>query len=115
MPQKAHDLRHLTENFLSSNLEENYPRSDAHYGTLSFLLCMSDRPLHATYAPLQLSLSTEEEEVEWFDWNKHLMEGIEYSSTDDSSSSSEVGELGLISNSGLYLANWLGGGGKSSK
>ena len=87
-PDKAHDVRRLTEAFLSSSLEDNYPRSDAHYGTLSFLLCLSESPLHAHYVPL-LTTPTQPPEVEWFDWTAHLLEGIEYSSTE--SSGSEVG------------------------
>ena len=50
-PEKAKALEKLTENFLSSRLERSFPQSDAHYGLLLFLLCVSDSPLHADYLP----------------------------------------------------------------
>jgi len=90
MEQKAHHLRRLTEDFLSSDLEESYPRSDAHYGTISFLLCLSDSPLHACYQPSLLNLSAESE-VDWFDWTSYLMDGIEYESSKSDSSEVSVG------------------------
>ena len=86
MEQKAHHLRRLTEVFLSGCLEDSYPRSDAHYGTLSFLLCLSESPIHASYQPSLLNLSGAESEVEWFDWTSYLIEGIEYESSESDSS-----------------------------
>ena len=50
-PEKAQALEVLTEQFLGSRLERSFSRSDAHYGTLLFLLCLSDSPLHADYIP----------------------------------------------------------------
>lgn len=50
-PEKAEALEQLTEQFLSSRLERNYPRSDAHYGVLLLLFCLSNSPLHADFLP----------------------------------------------------------------
>ena len=74
-PEKAEAFEKLTTQFLNSNLEKNYPKvmhynhtcytwfmtkctflhtilqSDAHYGAILLLLCLSDSPLHADFRP----------------------------------------------------------------
>ena len=50
-PEKADALEQLTEQFLNSKLERSFSHSDAHYGTLLLLLCVSDSPLHVDYLP----------------------------------------------------------------
>ena len=50
-PEKAEALEVLTQQFLGLRLERNFPRSDAHYGTLLFLLTISNSPLHSDYLP----------------------------------------------------------------
>lgn len=100
-PLKAESLRRLTESFLSSCLEHSYPHSDAHYGTLSFLLTLSYSPLHATFVPATPTSLLEEVEEE-FDWTSYLMEGIEYSP--QHSSGSEVSQFyfSLLENFALF-------------
>lgn len=86
-PEKAASLQQLSEDFLCGPLEKSYPRSDAHYGTLSLLLILSDSPLHATFEP-STPTSPPAEEEEGFDWTSYLMQGIEFSP--QHSSGSEV-------------------------
>ena len=50
-PEKAAALENLSKQFLDSILERSYPKSDAHYGTLLFLLCLSESPVNADYHP----------------------------------------------------------------
>lgn len=85
--EKAEHLSRLTDSFISSHLEYSFPRSDSHYGMLSFLLILSNSPLHVTFepaTPTALPVEVEEE----FDWTGYLMDGIEYSP--QHSSGSEV-------------------------
>lgn len=78
--EKAEALHRLTETFLNSNLERNFPKSSAHYGTLQLLLCLSESPIHSKYTPLASIEDQAAAAVDNFDWRAYLMEGIEYPS-----------------------------------
>ena len=100
LPDTAHNLRRLTESFLEAHLEQSFPRSDAHYGVLSLLFCLSQSPLHVTFKS-SLPILPPSEEVEWFDWTRHLMEDIEFSPIQ--SSDSEVRWEGVWSRSRIPI------------
>ncbi len=91
--EKADHLLVLTESFVCGHLETSFPRSDAHYGVLSFLLNTSHSPLHATFEPATPTVPPAQEE--WFDWTGYLMEGIEYSSQRSSDSEVRKARLSL--------------------
>ncbi|XP_070798772.1 gamma-tubulin complex component 5 [Pituophis catenifer annectens] len=69
---KAGSWRRLTEEFLNLSLPTTEgTKTDAHYGILSLLLCLSDSPSNTCYAEEPREKAVEKEK---FDWRKYLME-----------------------------------------
>ncbi|XP_030427179.1 gamma-tubulin complex component 5 isoform X2 [Gopherus evgoodei] len=73
---KAASWKRLIEKFLNSPLPSTEEtKTDAHYGILSLLLCLSDSPSNTNYVEKPRDKEVEKEEE--FDWGKYLMEGEE--------------------------------------
>ncbi|XP_016064441.1 PREDICTED: gamma-tubulin complex component 5 [Miniopterus natalensis] len=87
---KAASWKRLTEEFLNASLPNiKEIKTDAHYSTLSLLLCLSDSPSNSSY--VETPRDKEVEKKDDFDWGKYLLEGeeIDFSQNGDTPNWSE--------------------------